>query len=155
LPKVGSIAVVRKTNTKVTAVLSILKRHSLRELELMEWTRRVGPEAASHKAAASDWRIRTWLLEVVGFGLLYVGFKLGAQAIWIAGFIALALCLYAMNRMLSESARARREIGAALGVTISRKFPPPPNTGPHYLAWCEKHGLKPYPFGPSEPPSKA
>ena len=144
-----------KANSQVRTALTVLKRRSLRDFWFQEWSQRAGAEAASHKLAASDWRIRTWLLEVVGFGLLYVGFKLGAQAIWIAGFIALALCLYAMNRMLSESARARREIGAALGVTISRKFPPPPNTGPHYLAWCEKHGLKPYPFGPSEPPSKA
>jgi hypothetical protein len=149
------LAVVGKTNSQVRTALTVLKRRSLRDFWFQEWSQRAGAEAASHKLAASDWRIRTWLLGGGGWVLVYAGIKLDLAALWILGVVVYALCLYAMSRMLSESARARREIGAALGVTISRKFPPPPNTVAHYLAWCEKHGLKPYPFGPSEPPSKA
>jgi hypothetical protein len=89
---------------------------------------------------------------VIGFVLVLVGVKIGFQAIWLTGVVAYAFAVCSIALTYIEVKRERRAISQALGVCINRKNPPPPNTKAHYLAWCEKHGLKSYPFRPPDTP---
>jgi hypothetical protein len=95
------------------------------------------------------------LCGVVGFGLVLAGVKLGSQATWVAGAVVYVACLYCIVRGWNEMMRTRRAISRALGITINRHDPPPPNRVTHYLAWCEKYNLEPYPFRPTDSPKWA
>jgi hypothetical protein len=127
------------------------RKPSIRELELEEWTWRIGPEAAAHKLATNRWSFRTWLCGAMGFVLAFAGIKVGTQPIWIAGVVAYAASIYCMYRGWTEVTRTRQAIRKSLGVPVNRHHPPPPNRVAHYLAWCKKYDLPPYPFRPPGP----
>jgi hypothetical protein len=141
-----------KAHRRAATVPSIRQRRGFRAWELKEWSWRIGPEATAHRIAKSHWINRGWFSTVIGFVLVLAGVKLGLQAMWLAGIVAYAFAVYCVVWTCLEVTRERRAVSLALGVRINRKTPPPPNKQARYLAWCENHGLQPYPFRPPDSP---
>jgi len=136
---------------KQVATISLMELHRrLPAYERREFTWRIGGEAAKHRIAAEDLRIRGMFVLTISVVLMYFGFKLRVPPVWAVGLSVYVFAGYCICRACVETARGRRATGRALGVKINRKLPPPPNTKAHYLAWCKKYGLQPYPFRPPD-----
>ena len=123
------------------------EKRSITSLMLQEWTWRVGSEAAAHRMATSRWTVRIWVAGVLAFVLVLVGAKESVPTISIMGGIVYAGASYCIFRAWVEMLRTRRAISRSLGISIRfRSNPPPPNRKAHYIAWCKKYGVQPYPF---------
>ena len=125
---------------------------SVLEAVLVEWTKRVGPEAAAHRVRYYQLWLKGWLSAVVGGGLLMGGGISGLTAVTLVGGAALVAWLVLTLRSFVELQRMNAAIRESLGVTFGF-FGGPSSYRGKYLEWCERHEVAPYPFLAAAPPA--
>lgn len=118
---------------------------------LVEWTKRVGPDAARHRVYCYRTYMRAWLSGLVGAALLIAGGIGDITPLMVVGGATLLAWLLLTVRALIEISRMNRAIHASLRVHFGF-FGGPPSSRGKYLAWCQRNGLEPYPYKTTDPP---
>lgn len=119
---------------------------------LVEWTARVGADAAAHRVRYYRTWLRAWLFAVFGFVLVLIGGFNDLTVLTIlgvAGFVAWgALSVMAVRELTLMNAAIRRNVGVEFGF-----YGGPPARQEQYVRWCERKGVSPYPFRNVQPPA--
>jgi len=107
------------------------------------WEPRVG-----HDAAECLWRSVLYRVGVTAGIIAFVVIVFAARRDWYFAYAEAVVPTACLAWCLVEYHRFQRRSGQAVGVFVGWGAGIP-SDDPHYLEWCQKHQLTPYPFAKS------
>jgi hypothetical protein len=118
-----------------------------------EWSRKVGPAAATHRVAAARWMVMAavpyalFVFMAVVAAVLRGDGNSSADTLFDLAWVAFALAVVSVAMYFVEMRHFRRAASEALGVPVTWKdHPPPPRRPDKYQQWCKERDLPEYPF---------